>query len=191
MKDLRNKCHFIEPLYEPVVQPFQYQDKEVIVIWVAGGYGRPYKAPKSPAKDASYKRYYIRKYSSTVIASPDEEKQLFYISSNIPFDDRPNLAVDITDLDIGLMREYLSKVDSSLYRHSLNYTSVEIAKDLQIISGPTEELRLIEGRNTGFPNTFQALKENGSELPVFRMDFAVLMFSVLFSRSGPDGNAAQ
>ena len=141
MKDLRNKCHFIEPLYEPVVQPFQYQGSEVIVIWVAGGYGRPYKAPRSITKDVSYKKYYIRKYSSTVVASADEEKQLFYISSNIPFDDRPNLAADITDLDIGIMRDFLNKVDSSLYRHSLNYTPVEIAKDLQIVSGPTEDLR--------------------------------------------------
>ena len=141
MKDLRNKCHFIEPLYEPVVQPFQYQGSDVIVIWVAGGYGRPYKAPKSLTRDISYKKYYIRKYSSTVVASADEEKQLFYISSNIPFDDRPNLAANLSDLDIGIMRDYLNKVDSSLYRHSLNYTPLEIAKDLQIVSGPTEDLR--------------------------------------------------
>ena len=70
MKDLRNKCHFIEPLYEPVVQPFQYQGSEVIVIWVAGGYGRPYKAPRSITKDVSYKKYYIRKYSSTHLLFP-------------------------------------------------------------------------------------------------------------------------
>ena len=33
-----------------------------------------------------------------------------------------------------------------------------------------KELKLIESRNTGFPNAFKALKENGSEMPVFEMD---------------------
>lgn len=33
-----------------------------------------------------------------------------------------------------------------------------------------KELKLIEGRNTGFPNAIKALKENGSALPVFDMD---------------------
>ena len=33
-----------------------------------------------------------------------------------------------------------------------------------------KELKLIEGRNTGFPNAYKALRENGSEYPLFEMD---------------------
>jgi ATP-dependent DNA helicase RecG len=33
-----------------------------------------------------------------------------------------------------------------------------------------KELKLIEGRNTGFPNAFKALKDNGSDYPKFEMD---------------------
>ncbi len=33
-----------------------------------------------------------------------------------------------------------------------------------------KELHLIEGRNTGFPNAFKALEENGSDYPVFEMN---------------------
>ena len=33
-----------------------------------------------------------------------------------------------------------------------------------------KELRLIEGRNTGFPNAIAALKQNGSSLPIFRQN---------------------
>ena len=33
-----------------------------------------------------------------------------------------------------------------------------------------KELRLIEGRNTGFPNAFEALRQNGSADPAFEMD---------------------
>ena len=46
LKELVGYCHFIEPLYNPIVEPILYDDKYVIVIWVPGGYGRPYKASK-------------------------------------------------------------------------------------------------------------------------------------------------
>lgn len=141
MKKLREHCHYIEPLYEPVVEPVIYGDVYVIVIWVSGGYGRPYKAPSDVNSKHSSKRYYIRKFANSVIASAEEEKQLFYVSSNIPFDDRENLAADISDLDIGLMREHLKEIDSSLYRYSLDKDLKEIAEDMQLISGPSENLK--------------------------------------------------
>lgn len=141
LKKLREHCHFIEPLYEPVVEPVMYGDVYVIVIWVAGGYGRPYKAPMDVNEKHSVKRYYIRKFANSVSASTDEERQLFYVSSNIPFDDRENLAADISDLDIGLMRTHLKEINSSLYKRSLSMDITEIAKDMQIISGPSENLK--------------------------------------------------
>ena len=144
LKELVGYCRCIEPLYNPVVEPILYNDVYVIVIWVSGGYGRPYKASldvlgKEAKKSTKY--YYIRKFSSTIVASPDEEKELFYISSDIPFDDRPNLLAEITDLDIGLLRAHLKEIDSSLYEHSLNMDVLEIAKDMQLVSGPTERLK--------------------------------------------------
>ncbi|HAG05202.1 MAG TPA: AAA family ATPase [Lachnospiraceae bacterium] len=144
LKELVGYCRCIEPLYDPVVEPIIYNDVYVIVIWVSGGYGRPYKASldvlgKEAKKSTKY--YYIRKFSSTIVASPDEEKELFYISSDIPFDDRPNLLAEISDLDIGLLRSHLKEIDSSLYEHSLNMDVLEIAKDMQLVSGPTERLK--------------------------------------------------
>ena len=141
LKKLREYCHYIEPLYEPVVEPVQYQDTYVIVIWVSGGYGRPYKAPKDVTSKQSIKYYYIRKFANSVIASNDEEKELFYASSNIPFDDRPNLAADISDLDIGLMRTHLKEIDSNLYPYSLSMDTLQIAKDMQLVDGPPENLK--------------------------------------------------
>lgn len=148
-KYLLEYCHFIEPLYLPVAEPVLYQNKYVLVIWVSGGYGRPYKAPKNfyvtkngkCKPDATLKSYYIRKFSSTVIASPEDEKQLFYISSDIPFDDRPNLAADVSDLDLGLMRAHLKEIGSDLYNHSLKSSALDIARDLQLVSGPPESLK--------------------------------------------------
>lgn len=147
MKKLRELCHHIEPLYEPVVEPIIYhdqtdnQDKHLLIIWVAGGYGRPYKAPKDVLSKGSPKYYYIRKFSSSVIPSRDEEKELFYVSSNIPFDDRPNLLAEVEDLDLNLMREHLKETKSDLYQYSLKMNLLELAKDMQLVSGPPEDLR--------------------------------------------------
>lgn len=141
LKKLREYCHFIEPLYEPVVDPILYGDVYVIVIWVSGGYGRPYKAPKDVTSKQSSKHYYIRKFANSVIASNQEEKELFYASSNIPFDDRPNLAADISDLDLGLMRSHLKETDSNLYPYSLSMDTLQVAKDMRLVDGPPENLK--------------------------------------------------
>ncbi len=141
LKELIGLCHMIEPLYYPVVEPVLFQGKYIIVIWVSGGHGRPYKAAKDVHSDKSTKLYYIREFSSTIVASPEEEKELFYISTDIPFDDRPNLAADVSDLDIGLMRSHLKKIGSSLYEHSLSMDALDIAKNMQLVAGPPEAVK--------------------------------------------------
>ncbi len=141
LKSLVGYCHHIEPLYNPVVEPVLYQGVYLIVIWVPGGYGRPYKASRDVLARVSEKHYYIRRFSSTVVASHDEEKELFYLSSDIPFDDRPNLLAQVDDLDLGLMREHLRTTGSELYALSETMDKREIARDMQLISGPVEDER--------------------------------------------------
>lgn len=141
LKELIGYCHMIEPIYNPICEPIMYDDKYIIVIWVPGGYGRPYKASKDVFTDKSNKQYYIRKFSSTIIASPEEEKQLFYVSTDIPFDDRPNLYADVDDLDISLIRKHLKEIESNLYEISLKSDLVKIAKDMQLVTGPSENLK--------------------------------------------------
>ena len=146
LKKLFQLCHYLEPFYEPVAEPVIYQDKQIIVIWAAGGFGRPYKAPADVTAKGSYKYYYIRKFSSSVVASPQEEKELFYVSSTIPFDDRPNLAADINDLDIGLMRDHLRKIGSDLSQYAQGMSALDIAQCMQLVAGPPEALK---PRNVG------------------------------------------
>ena len=147
LQSLHNLCHLVEPLYEPIVEPVLYEGSWILVIWVPGGHGRPYKAPKDVfARDKSNKRFYIRKFSSTACASPEEERELFYVSSNIPFDDRPNLAAQVNDLSRPLMREHLQSIGSSLYELSSSLDTQEIAQRMQLLSGPHKSLR---PRNVG------------------------------------------
>ena len=140
LKRLHDLCHLIEPLYQPIVEPVQLGDAWVIVIWVPGGHGRPYKVSKDVlAKDKSNKRYYIRKFSSTVVASPDEERDLFYASQTIPFDDQPNLAAQTEVLSRPLLREHLHAVGSSLYGISEGMDTTQLARNMQLLAGPPED----------------------------------------------------
>lgn len=141
MKQLVGLCHHIEPLYNPIVEPVEYMSSLLLVIWAPGGHGRPYRASRDSLARVSEKRFYIRRFSSTIAASPDEEKELFYVSSDIPFDDRPNLLARVEDLDLGLMREHLKVVGSDLYEISEHMDLLEVAQRMQLVSGPSEDIR--------------------------------------------------
>lgn len=147
LKKLLECCHYIEPLYEPVVEPVTYHDtsdnteKEIIVIWAPAGYGRPYMAPKDVMVPKSIKEYYIRKFSSSVEASPLELKELFYISSSIPFDDRPCLPAVVDDLSKDQIRAFLHESGSRIYENSADRTLLSLAEDMRIVSGSPENMK--------------------------------------------------
>ena len=140
LKDLIGYCNQIEPRYFPIVESVNFQGKTLIVIWCPAGYGRPYKVPEN-LFTKSMKYYYIRKMNSSIRAKSEEERELFYISTDIPFDDRPNLTATIDDLDISLLRKHLYDCNSDLYERSLSMTTLEIAQSMQIVTGPDEYLR--------------------------------------------------
>ncbi len=140
LKDLVGYCNQIEPRYFPIVEVVNFQGKKLIVIWSPAGYGRPYKIPED-VFTKSMKYYYIRKMNSSIRAKSEEERELFYISTDIPFDDRPNLTASIDDLDISLLRKHLYDSSSDLYELSLNMTTLEIAQAMQLVTGPDELLR--------------------------------------------------
>ena len=140
LKDLIGYCNQIEPRYLPIVEPIKFQNKNLIIIWAPAGYGRPYKVPENLFVK-SMKRYYIRKMNSTIIAKTEEERELFYISTDIPFDDRPNLTATIEDIDISLLRKHLYDSNSDLYEYSLKMNTLEIAQSMQLVTGPDEAIR--------------------------------------------------
>lgn len=138
MKKLVGLRRRIEPLYQPIAEPVEFRGALLIAIWCPGGHGRPYKAPGDLAAKRPAKHHYIRKFASTVIASPDEEKELFYISSSIPFDDRPCLAAPVEALSRGLMLEHLDRVKSPLADMADSMATRTIAENMQLLSGPPE-----------------------------------------------------
>lgn len=140
-KELLQKCNLIEPRYLPIVEQVQYEDKDIIVIWAPGGASRPYKCPIAfPTEKAvkAEKAYYIRKMSNSIRANPLEEKELFLLANNQPYDDRPNLSASIDDLKSSLITEFLYEVGSGLYEASLSQPVADTADSMRLIGGPSE-----------------------------------------------------
>lgn len=137
-KELFQKCNLIEPRYVPVVEQTNYEGANILVLWVPGGLERPYKCPSSLSGAKVDKAYYIRKLSNTIRANRLEEKELFLLSGNTPFDDRANAAANIADLKPSLMAEYLYSVGSDLYGEALKRPTEALAADMHLIGGPVE-----------------------------------------------------
>lgn len=141
-KELLQKCNLIEPRYIPVVEQTSYEGKEIIVLWIPGGEARPYKCPVSFSNEKTHtkgeKAYYIRKMSNTIRANQLEEKELFMLANNVPYDDRANLTANIADMRSSLLSEFLYAVNSDLYQDSLIRTVEDVAADMKLVGGPSE-----------------------------------------------------
>ena len=141
-KELLGICHLIEPLYLPVVEPVEYQGKTLLVIWAPGGDERPYACPDRVLKKGkSPKSYFIRKMASTVKASRATMKELFELSGDVPFDDRPNMQATVTDLKVNLMADYLREIGSALYPAAEGMSPLELGKSLRIVRGAEESVK--------------------------------------------------
>ena len=140
-KELLQKCNLIEPRYIPIVEQLTFEGKDIIVLWITGGESRPYRCPVAfPTEKAvkSEKAYYIRKMSNSIRANQLEEKELFMLVNNVPYDDRINMAARIGDLKPSLISEFLYTVGSELYQDSLKRPVEEIASNMKLIGGPSE-----------------------------------------------------
>ena len=138
MKDLLNKCNLIQPRYLPVVAPIEYQGKTLIVIWAPGGDVRPYSSPdtftylKGKAVASKERTFFIRKMASTVKPCQDELNELYSLSNKVPFDDRVNHQAEMMDLNINLIRQYLSAVGSSMVKDLDSRPLEKICEDMGI-----------------------------------------------------------
>ena len=111
------------------------------MLWIPGGDARPYKCPVAFPTEKSAKAekaYYVRKLSNTIRANQLEEKELFMLANNVPFDDRANMTANVEDMRASLISEYLYAVGSDLYSDSLKRPLADLASDMRLIGGPSE-----------------------------------------------------
>ncbi|MEJ0106047.1 MAG: RNA-binding domain-containing protein [Bacteroidota bacterium] len=156
-KEIIQITHYIDPVYSPVSQPVLYHGKQILIVWVPGGGIRPYKASSALSAKGSIKQYYIRRGSATIVARHADVKQLMELAATIPFDDRINHSASLTDLDLGLVREFLQDIKSGLFEHSAFMPFNELCRQMRIVSGPEEYLKPVNAGLLFFnknPDTF-------------------------------------
>jgi ATP-dependent DNA helicase RecG len=139
-KELLNICNLIEPRYIPISDHGQLDGKDLLVLWIPGGANRPYKCPDRLSEKAG-KSYFIRKLASTIKANAKDEKELFDLSANVPYDDRTNPKAAIEDLHPALIGNFLHEVKSGLYETAKTAPLSELALDMRIVGGPAEYLQ--------------------------------------------------
>ena len=83
-------------------------------------------------------RHYIRRYSSTVEAKGDDERELISLTAKVPFDDRYNQTARIDDLSPRLMEAFLSEVGSQLVEALPDLSTDALARQMNVAGGPDE-----------------------------------------------------
>jgi ATP-dependent DNA helicase RecG len=137
-QELLQACNLIQPPYFPILSVEKVEGQNLIVLWVPGGQTRPYKVPKAVTAKKKEYRYYIRRYSSTVEAKGEDERELISLTATVPFDDRFNQTAKVKDLSNRLMEEFLREVGSELADETTNLSTEALARQMNVAGGPSE-----------------------------------------------------
>ena len=142
--ELTGLCHHLQPNYMPVIQPYVFQEKYVIVIYTPAGDMRPYSAPESLGERGVQNRFhYIRSGSRSIRAQGENLRRLQELTARIPFDDRINQQSSLEDLDLGHIRDFLHEVKSDLAEESTKMPFPDLCRQMNIAKGSDEALRPI------------------------------------------------
>ncbi len=128
-KKIRGQCNRISPEYYPIVEPIDFQEKKIIVIWCPAGEARPYQAP--PIRGEGTPEYFIRQASETVVPKGEIREELLRLTSRIPFDDRAALSLTHEVLEDALIRKFLLDTNSKLSGSTSSH--FDLCADLRII----------------------------------------------------------
>ena len=128
----------MQPLYHPIVGPYDIEGRCILVLWAPGGQTRPYKARLSLGNDSREYAYFIRKGSSTVRARGADEAELLSLAATVPFDDRLNQRARVEDLSRELIGDFLREVGSELASRAATLPLIELGRQMHIVDGPDE-----------------------------------------------------
>ena len=113
-KDMVGYDKKIIPAYSAKVSVEDVDGKKVIAIWVPTGMERPYKVPDNVTskKDKEHK-VRIRYNSNSVVATPEQERELYALAANEPFDMLGNPHAKLEDISEILLTEHLKATGTS------------------------------------------------------------------------------
>ncbi|MBQ2575020.1 MAG: putative DNA binding domain-containing protein, partial [Bacteroidales bacterium] len=138
LKQMVGFNNMLDPYYLPRTSVEEVDGKPILVIWVPSGVNRPYAVPSDVFAKAKQMKYYIRSGSSSIVAKGEALEELRDMANRVPFDDRPNPNIAMSDISMVLLRDYLakigSKLEASLFTQPLNQT----LEQMDLMDGPTE-----------------------------------------------------
>lgn len=137
-KELLNLGHSaIVPHYHPLTATYEIQGKTILVLWAPGGETRPYKAKASLSNKSDW-AYYLRKHTSTVKASGQNERELLSLAATVPFDDRYRQMATLNDLSPYLLRDFLHEIGSELLAEARELDIETLGRRMNVVGGPSE-----------------------------------------------------
>ena len=140
--EITQLCYQLQPHYMPIIQPYVYQEKHILILYAPAGDMRPYAAPEGLGKKGLARRFhYIRSGSRSIKAQGEQFRRLQELTARVPFDDRISQQSSINDLSLGLIRDYLQEVKSDLFEESTTMPFDALCRQMHLAKGPDEALR--------------------------------------------------
>jgi len=142
-KQMLGYNNLLNPVYFPKTAVEEVDGRNVLVIWIPAGAGRPYKAPEyvTAKKNKKYS-YYIRYGTCTVKANSEQEQELISMANMVPFDERPNWSASLKDISPFLLEQYLIETGSKLYDELMSRGAEAVLEDMHLLDGPVEDRHL-------------------------------------------------
>lgn len=104
----------INPYYMPRSSVEEVDGKPVLAIWVPAGVNRPYEVMENVVSRKSQSKWYVRSGTNTIEAKGEVLDELREMANRIPFDDRGNPEIKISELSPLFVHDYLQRIGSKL-----------------------------------------------------------------------------
>ena len=138
MKQMVGFNNLIEPYYLPRTSIEDVDGKGVLVIWCPSGVNRPYAVPTDVTARVKQMKYYIRSGTSSIVAKGEVLDELRDMANRVPFDERPNPGIEMSDISMVLLRDYLAKIGSKLESDLFSQPLEQTLEQMDLMDGPTE-----------------------------------------------------
>ncbi|MDD6889911.1 MAG: hypothetical protein PUD39_06610 [Bacteroidales bacterium] len=144
LQDMVGYNNKLSPCYMPRTSVEELDGRQVLVIWCPAGINRPYSVPENVTAKSGSKEYFcIRSGTSSIIANGEVLDELRELASRVPFDERGNDDIQLEDISLVLLRDYLVKVvGSRLADQVATMLLSKILDQMELYTGPKEN-RLI------------------------------------------------
>lgn len=126
------------PYYLPRTSVEEVDGKQLIVIWCPAGSYRPYSVPVNVTAKGTKEYFYIRSGTSSIEARGEVLVELRELANRVPFDERGNSDIQLEDISLVLLRDYLVKVGSKLADDVITTPLSTILDQMELYTGPKE-----------------------------------------------------